>query len=239
MTVIITYHAGVSVDQWKAYDGSTDATDLDAIWLNRIGFSPIEISNYKAGKTIDFKNYQYQTGVTQDYNVSISGSSDKVSYYWSLGYTDNEGVRYNEEYNSIRSRLNLEAHVTDWLKVGTNSSFTVRDESPILASDNLVNNTPYASFYEADGKTITYAPTGNVSNSRNPWLDLVYRDRFLKYNTMLSKIYGTLTLPYGFTFTSEYITRFNWNRDYNSYNSGHLDWGAQGGRCFQGEHHYF
>ncbi len=127
--------------------------------------------------------------------------------------------------------MNLEASVTDWLKVGTNTNFTVRDESPILASDNVVNNTPYASFYEEDGTTITFAPTGNVSNSRNPWLDLVYRDRYLKYNTMLSKIYGTLTLPYGFTFTSEYITRFNWNRDYNSYNSGHLDWGKQGGRA--------
>ncbi len=223
--------AGVSVDDWKAYDGSSSATDLDAIWLNRIGFSPIEITNYEEGNTVKWNDYQYQNALTQDYNVSISGSSDKINYYWSLGYTDNEGIRYNQSYNAIRSRINLEASVTDWLKVGTNTSFTIRDESPILASDNMVQNTPYASFYEEDGKTIVYAPTGNISNSRHPWLDLTYRDRFLKYNSLMSKIYATITLPLGFTFTSEYITRFNWNRDYNSYSSAHFDWGKQGGRA--------
>ncbi len=199
---------GVSVDAWKAYDGSTGASDLTGIWLNRIGFSPIEITNYEAGKTTDFTKYQYQTGFTQDYNVSLSGSSDAVSYYWSLGYTNNEGIRYNETFNTIRSRINLEAKVTDWLKVGTNTNFAVRDESPVLANDNLLNNTPYASMFEDDGVTITYAPTGNVSNSRNPWLDMVYRTRFLKYNTLNSKVYATLTLPYGISFTSEYMYPF-------------------------------
>lgn len=223
--------SGVSVDQWKAYDGSTSASDLKGIWLNRIGFSPIEITNYEAGKTDDFTKYSYQTGMTQDYNVSLSGSTDAVSYYWSLGYTENEGIRYNETFKTTRSRINLEGKVTDWLKVGTNTNFAIRDESPVLASDNLLNNTPYASMYEDDGVTITYAPTGNVSSSRNPWLDMVYRDRFLKYNTLNSKIYGLITFPLGITFQSEYITRFNWNRDYNSYNSGHLDWGVQGGRA--------
>ena len=222
---------GVSLEQWKAYDGSSAASDLDAIWLNRIGFSPIEIANYKAGKTIKWKDYQYQTGVTQDYNLSLSGRTDQVSYYWSIGYTNNEGIRYNETFNTIRSRINLEAKVNDFLSVGTNTSFAVRDESPIVASNNLFNNTPYSSFYEDDGETIMYAPTGNVSNSRHPWLDMMYRERFMKYNSMNSKIYGIITLPYGFSITSEYITRFNWNREYNTYSSDHLDWGKEGGRA--------
>ncbi len=32
--------AGVTVDQWKAYDGSSSATDLDAIWLESYWFFP-------------------------------------------------------------------------------------------------------------------------------------------------------------------------------------------------------
>lgn len=146
-----------------------------------------------------------------------------------MGYTDNEGIRYNETFNTIRSRINLEATVTDWLKVGTNTQFAVRDESPIVGDLSWGNVNPFASYYEEDGKTITYAPTGNVSASRHPHLNVVYRERYRKYNTLNSKIYGIITLPYGFSFTSEYITRFNWNRDYNSYNSGHLDWGKVGG----------
>lgn len=221
--------SGVTLDQWKVYDGSGSAPDLDAIWLNRIGFAPIEVKNYEAGNETDFSQYTWQKGLTQDYNVSLSGSSDAISYYYSLGYTNNEGIMYNEQYSSIRSRINLEATVTDWLKVGTNMQVSFRDESPIAVGNNLYN-TPYSSMYEEDGVTLLFAPSGYI-NAPNFWLEMTYHDRFIKYNTLNSKIYGTLTLPFGFTFTSEFIPRFNWNRDYQSYSSGHTLWLPQGGRA--------
>ncbi len=220
---------GVTLEQWKAYDGSTAATDLDEVWLSRIGFAPIEINNYKEGNITDFKKYTWQTGFTQDYNLSLSGSSDAVSYYWSLGYTDNEGIRYNEEFNSIRSRINLEAIVNNWLKVGLNTQMAFRDESPISPGNSLFN-TPYSSMFEEDGKTLVITPSGYI-NAPNFWLEMKYRNRFRKYNTLNSKIYATITLPLGFTFTSEFIPRYNWNRDYNTYSSGHFEWALQGGRA--------
>jgi len=221
--------SGVTLEQWKAYDGSTAAPDLDEVWLSRIGFAPIEINNYQAGKLTDFKKYTWQNGLTQDYNLSLSGSSDAVSYYWSLGYTDNEGIRYNEEFSSIRSRINLEAVVNDWLKVGLNTQMAFRDESPISPGNSLFN-TPYSSMFEEDGKTLVITPSGYI-NAPNFWLEMTYRDRFRKYNTLNSKIYATVTLPLGFTFTSEFIPRYNWNRDYNTYSSGHFEWALQGGRA--------
>ncbi|NSW94770.1 MAG: SusC/RagA family TonB-linked outer membrane protein [Bacteroidales bacterium] len=221
--------AGVTIEQWKAYDGSGAATDLDAIWLNRIGFAPIEISNYKAGKELDYAPFAWQTGLTQDYTISVSGSSDVVSYYFSLGYTDNEGINYNERFNTYRSRINLETNITSWLKVGTNTQVAFRDESPIQPGVSLYV-TPYSSMYEEDGTTLLFAPSGYI-NAPNPWLEMVYHDRFRKYNTMNSKLYGIITLPFGFSFTSEFIPRFNWNRNYQSWSSGHALWLPQGGRA--------
>ncbi|HLP72013.1 MAG TPA: SusC/RagA family TonB-linked outer membrane protein [Bacteroidales bacterium] len=221
--------SGVTLDQWKAYDGSSAATNLDDVWLSRIGFAPIEINNYKAGKITDFKQYTWQTGLTQDYNLSLSGSGDAVSYYWSLGYTDNEGIRYNEEFKTIRSRLNLEATVTKFLKTGINAQMAFRDESPISPGNSFFN-TPYSSMFEDDGVTLTLTPSGYI-NAPNFWLEMRYRDRFRKYNTLSSKIYGTLTLPFGISFTSEFIPRFNWNREYNTYSSEHFEWALQGGRA--------
>jgi len=222
--------SGVDLARWKAYDGSTQATDNTSVWLNRIGFSTIEINNYEAGKTVDWEKYLFQTGLTQDYNVSVSGSTDVLNYYWSLGYVDNQGFWYNEDFNNIRSRINLEAKITDWLKVGTNTQFAVRDESPEPASFNWYL-TPYSSFYMDDGKTIMYAPSGNISASRHPWLDMKYHDRYLKYNTLNSKIYSTITFPLGISFTSEYITRFNWKREYNWYSAQWIDYAAQNGEA--------
>ncbi len=225
---------GVALDSWKSYDGSSSSTDLTATWLGRLGFSDLEIANYEAGKTINWRKYIYQTGLTQDYNVSLSGRTDAVSYYWSLGYVDNEGIKYNEDFNNIRSRINLEASVSKWLKVGTNTQFAVRDESPVTAnSDQMLTNTPYSSFYEDDGVTIRYAPTGNVSSSRHPWKDLVYEDQFKKYNSLNSKVYATITLPLGFSVTTEYITRFNWNREYVAHSSEDPDYSGVGGQAYR------
>jgi len=221
--------SGVTLEQWKAYDGSTAATDLDEVWLSRIGFAPIEINNYKAGRITDFKDYTWQNGLTQDYNLSLSGSSDAVSYYWSLGYTDNEGIRYNEEFSTIRSRINLDADVTNFLKVGLNAQMAFRDESPISPGTSLYN-TPYSSMFQEDGVTLELTPSGYI-NAPNFWLEMRFRDRFRKYNTLNSKIFAIVTLPLGLSFTSEFIPRFNWNRDYNSYSSGHFEWALQGGRA--------
>src|SRR5690554_170451 len=93
--------SGVNVNDWKGYDGSSQSDDLVGIWLNRIGFSPVEIQNYKDGNTVNWKDVVYQTGLRQDYNVSVSGQNDRLSYYWSLGYTDNEGVIYNERFTTL------------------------------------------------------------------------------------------------------------------------------------------
>jgi TonB-linked SusC/RagA family outer membrane protein len=218
---------GVTLQEWKDYDGSGASDDLDGIWLNRIGFAPIEVANYKAGRETDFAQYTWQTGLTQDYTASISGSSDAVSYYVSLGYTNNEGIQYNDSFDTYRARLNLEAIITDFLKFGTNTQMAFRDESPIAIGNNLYN-TPYSSMYEEDGVTLLFAPSGYI-NAPNFWLEMTYHDRFIKYNTFNSKVYATITLPYGITFTSEFIPRFNWNRNYQHWSSGHLNWALQGG----------
>ena len=228
--------AGVTVDQWKAYSGSSEATDLDGVWLTRLGFSPIELTNYKNGTTRDWTNDILQTGLQQDYNAAISGASEASNYYFSLGYTDNEGIVYNERFKVLRARINLEVKVTDWLKVGTNTQFAIRDQSQQSVDLNSYGGSwggvnPFASMYEDDGTTLTFAPTGNVSASRNPWRYIYYRDNFQKYNSLNSKIYATITLPYGFSITSDFITRFNWNREYWHNSSADFEWSAVGGEA--------
>jgi TonB-linked SusC/RagA family outer membrane protein len=104
-----------------------------------------------------------------------------------------------------------------------------RDESPISPGASLFN-TPYSSMFQDDGVTLELTPSGYI-NAPNFWLEMRFRDRYRKYNTLNSKIFATVTLPLGLSFTSEFIPRFNWNRDYNSYSSGHFEWALQGGRA--------
>ncbi len=52
-------NSGVDLDTWKNYDGSGAASDLDQIWLQRLGFSPLEITNYENGYSEDWKDIMY------------------------------------------------------------------------------------------------------------------------------------------------------------------------------------
>ena len=85
-------------------------------------------------------------GMQQDYSIGVSNSTDKVTYRWSLGYVDREGIIVGDEYKNIRTRVNIDSKITNFLTVGMNTNFSARDESSIPVSwGAMVKNSPYAS----------------------------------------------------------------------------------------------
>src|SRR5690606_14304793 len=127
---------------WLEYVASSG--DPEDVWLERLNLKQVEIENYSAGRSIDWYNRVFRNGLQQDYNVSISNSTDAVSYYWSLGTMDNEGIIEGDKFRTIRSRVNLDVNVTDYLAVGLNSQFSDRDESQVpVAWTQMVNVSPW------------------------------------------------------------------------------------------------
>ncbi|MEM9144270.1 MAG: carboxypeptidase-like regulatory domain-containing protein, partial [Bacteroidota bacterium] len=116
---------GLSLDQWLAYDGGQG--NPERVWLNRIGFQDVEVQNYLDGNSIDWYERINQTGFRNDFNTSISGRKGGLNYFWSVGRQDNEGITVGEEFEAIRSRLNLDAKINDWLTVGMNGQFAKTD----------------------------------------------------------------------------------------------------------------
>ena len=218
-------------------DGATgDPTD---IWLQRLGFNPIEITNYKAGKTVDWYDMVFQNGKRQDYNVSLSGKKEDVSYYMSLGYQDNEGVIVGDRFQTFRSRINLEGKVNKFLTVGLNTQFSDRDESHVSFDDDpsptyadwgrIINNSPWGSEYEDDGSLRKSPVDEPGGGSRHPFLSMAYTDRLRKYNTLISSLYGKVTLPLGITYQMNFSPRLEWFKYFNHQSAEHPDWATQGG----------
>ena len=71
----------------------------------------------------DWFDEVFDTGYSQEHNLSVAGSSEKVKYMLSLGYLDNQGVmnRWNLDSSTqkINFRTNLEAKIVKWMTVGT------------------------------------------------------------------------------------------------------------------------
>ena len=65
-----------------------------------------------------------RNGLRQEYNVAINGSTDRSSFYVSMGYLDNEGISYNSDYTRYTARMRGDYQVKKWLKVGANTSYT-------------------------------------------------------------------------------------------------------------------
>lgn len=109
--------SGMTIEEWRGLSGSP-VEDNTLEWMGRLRLFPEEQANYLAGKTMDMYDEVFRKGVIQQYDVSIGGGSENVTYYWSIGYNNNEGIRVGDQYSSIRSRLNIDFQITEWLNVG-------------------------------------------------------------------------------------------------------------------------
>ncbi|MDF2192426.1 TonB-dependent receptor [Paraflavitalea sp. CAU 1676] len=65
----------------------------------------------------------FRTGYIQDYNVSVSGGSDKSVHYMSFGYRHNDAILLNTQTDRFNFRLNSSFTVNKWLKIGENLSY--------------------------------------------------------------------------------------------------------------------
>jgi len=93
-----------------------------------------ERDNYIAGNEINWVDEVLQIAPIQNYNLSMSGKSDRSNYYVSASYTNEEGIQLNDEFSRITLHSNVESKITDWLTVGLNSSYSFRDYSGLEAS---------------------------------------------------------------------------------------------------------
>ncbi len=218
------------LDAWMAYHSTTKDNLVDA-WLSGLKLTGIEIENYKAGNSIDWEDYIFQNGPRQDYNISLSGKKEDFSYYWSLGYMNNESLAKGDEFSTIRSRVNLEGKPAKFLKVGLNAQFSYRDESSVPVNDGQYKVlTPYSSFYEDDGTTMKLYPNDDIQ-AFHPLLQREYRTREMEYFTFFPKIYSILELPFGITYTLNYTTRFVFYHNHIHDSSAHPEWSLFGGRA--------
>lgn len=120
----------------------------------------------------------YKTSLRQEYNASVSGSTDKSSFYASFGYLNNNGIIEGESVKRYTARLKADYQATKWLKVGANMAYA-----------NFDWENPNGSEGSSD--------TGNIfafANSVAPIYPLYIRDEF---GNILTDEHGLKRYDYG------------------------------------------
>jgi len=92
-----------------------------------------EKDNYLAGNEIDWVDEVTRTAPIQNYNVSVSGKTEKSNYFLSASYANEKGIQLNDQFSRFTIRSNVETKVASWLTIGLNTSYSYRDYSGLAA----------------------------------------------------------------------------------------------------------
>ncbi len=217
---------GLSQEQWSTTGPKTlqAGESMLSLYARRMGFdadAALVMQNFLDGKTYNWEDATFRTGFNQDYNASISGASDKVNYYMSFGYLNNQGAIQGDDYHAYRASMKINANVTDWLEVGANVNFQDRSDtsSPVPMGsnywdDNQLRESPYASRYTATGEENQYPRSGNPTNGGyNYHFNQQYIDLEKGYTVLNTIFNAKVKLPFGFTYQFNIAPRFQWFYD--------------------------
>ena len=206
---------GVDLETWRSYTQNESGESDLSIWAKRLGFTGNVLDNIIAGKTVDWEDKAFRLGLNQDYNASISGASEKVDYYFSLGYLRNEGALIDDTYRAIRANMKLNAKVTKWFEVGANVNFQDRTDGSIdMDEDYFLRNSPYADYADENGNPTqypqdeTYSQRGYNYDFQKQYLEL--EKGYTVLNTILN---AKVKLPFGITYQFNAAPRFQFFYD--------------------------
>ena len=127
-----------------------------------------------------FNELFQSNNLRQEYNLSISGSTDKLTYFTSASYLDDSGIIQNSGFRRVTTRANVDYQAKKWLKIGTNMSYSHADmrypqeeEYGNYSSANIFyvtdNIAPIYPLYIRDGN-------GQIMRDRNGFIMYDYGD---------------------------------------------------------------
>lgn len=144
-----------------------------------------------------YQDLLWNTGLTQNDNLSVSGGSDKANYNVSLGYTDQAGVFVGTKYKRYDALGNFGFKASDNFRIDAMINYQNVLPNFVDAYQNeLVRGTritPLIRIYKDDGN-----PTpGELYTVRNRFHTLKYDDQRVSTERLISRLAGDLTIIKG------------------------------------------
>lgn len=168
----ITFNANIGVQQLinkqKVLNASQFKEILDAATENTYLWDQEEQRMFNEGRSTDWQDLITQNGVYQNYNLGITGGSEKTAYYLGLDWIDQEGIIKNTGYQKGNIRFNLDSKLNNWLTMGAKLNV-------IRSSTNSSNTDGVAGMNSLDqgtmGSAIASKPSAPVFNEDGTYYD--------------------------------------------------------------------
>ncbi|MDR2970282.1 MAG: TonB-dependent receptor [Tannerellaceae bacterium] len=221
---MITLNATGSMQNWHRQPEMMRGEDYLQMICDKSGFkdygflTPQERENYEAGRETNWLDEATQTGWMQDYQVAVSGASDKMNYYLSTSYTDNQGIVIGDEFSRVTLLGKVNTDITNWLQVGVDASYSYSDYSGVGADVNkAILLAPFDVVYRDAAHTLLEKyPTGHNEFENPLWgVNSNTRDDKDVRSHYRLNAYTVIKLPWvkGLSYRMNYLTYGdNYNR---------------------------
>mgnify|MGYP002570221408 FL=1 len=137
----------------------------------------------------------------QSYELSVNRATDRLNYYVSGGFYDQEGIAQSSSFRRYNMRANAEVKASNWLKVGTNTMMAYEEISqaeegepalytPISGSRFML---PYWNPYNADGSLASENDGTWTGTGQNPIEWMANNPVSYKKYKLLSTVFAEIT----------------------------------------------
>lgn len=94
----------------------------------------------KLGDGTDWQSELFRNGLRQEYNLSIRGGSNKLTYSVSGGYFSQQGIIINNDFSRFNTRGTIEAKPYKWMDVGVTFKLSQTTRNTGMSSWNVVTS---------------------------------------------------------------------------------------------------
>ena len=188
----------------------------------------------------DWQDLYYQTGISHNHDLSVSGGTNGGSFSFGAGYYKDESVVPTEGYDRISVRGNFDQKIGKYFRFGLSTNNSYRKTQGVNNMYAVLGSSPLSSPYDADGNLKRYnalpaddqivVTKETVKRDKDVWMS--ENKGIGTYNTLFAElkcpwIEGlTYRINVGLNFRSSKSGSFTGtginNKDANAVNSGSI-----------------
>lgn len=230
--VLITTKRGKAGEAKFTYDGSVtwsrQTKRLDLLNLREFAeyYNDLVVQGEIAKPTPEYSdpsvlglgtNWQdavFRTALQHQHQIGAQGGTDKVKYYVSAGFMNQEGTIIGSEFSRFSLRSNIDAELKKWLKLGLNVSFSQTDEDLLKADSDegiimySLTTPPDIQIYNIDGGYSSVSKEGFTSP--NPIAMALMNDITLERQKLNGNVFMDITPLKNLTWHTELGWDLGW-----------------------------
>ncbi len=153
-------------------------------------------------------------GKVSNYNLSLSGGSENITAFFSVGFNQEEGILKDNDFDRLTLRSNVDYKISDKFNFSQNVSVQLANVTPKSYSSftNAYKQAPIVPVRDAEGRFGSSVAFNNVGN---PVKDLYFQDEKQKYFKIQASFKADYKIIEPLTFTSRFSVESENGRFYN------------------------